>query len=116
MNGDVEFEHVIFSYPTRAEQVKSLMAEIKISKTSEHFYLSFFLCPPSKKRGFNALLLSVGRYVGLSVDQLFHFIFFALVAHTEVKFGIQIYHKNIKVKLCFGYDQAIFYRFMPLGL
>jgi hypothetical protein len=43
----------------------------------------------SKKGGHIALLLSVS----LSVSQftLFPFIFFALVAHTEMKFGIQIY-------------------------
>ena len=44
--------------------------------------------PPSKKGGHIALLLSVGRSVGRSVHQQFPFIFFALVAHTEMKFGM----------------------------
>jgi hypothetical protein len=38
-----------------------------------------------------ALLLFVGR----SIHQQFPFIFFALIAHIEMKFGIQIYCKNI---------------------
>jgi hypothetical protein len=42
------------------------------------------------------------------------FIFAALVAHTEMKFGMQIYYKNIQVKFCFGYDRAIFDRVMSL--
>jgi hypothetical protein len=58
-----------------------------------------FLCPPSKKGGHIALLLSVGLSVGRSVSrsvhQQFPFIFFALVAHIEMKFGIHIYRKNI---------------------
>jgi hypothetical protein len=54
--------------------------------------------------------------VGLSVHQQFTFIFFALFADIEIKFGIQIYHKNIKVKFCFDYDRAIFDRVMALGL
>jgi hypothetical protein len=33
-----------------------------------------------------------------------------------MEFGIQFYHKNILVKFCFGYDQAIFDRVMPHGL
>jgi hypothetical protein len=52
---------------------------------------ALFLCPPSKKGGHIALLLSVG----FSVQQQFPFFFFALVAHIEMKFGIQIYHKNM---------------------
>jgi hypothetical protein len=47
--------------------------------------------PPWKKGGHIALLLSVGRLV----HQQFPFIFFALDAHTEMKFGIQIHHENI---------------------
>jgi hypothetical protein len=61
--------------------------------------------------------------LGLSVHQHFPFIFLALVAHTEMKFGIQIF-KNILVKLqkyatiklYFEYDRAIFDRVMALGL
>jgi hypothetical protein len=55
------------------------------------------LCHLSKKGGHIALLLSVGRSVDLFVGPpaQFPFIFFALVALTELKFGIQIYHKNI---------------------
>lgn len=51
--------------------------------------------PPSKKGGYVALLLSVGRSVGQSVHQQFPFTFFAEVIHTEMEFGIKIYHKNI---------------------
>jgi hypothetical protein len=46
----------------------------------------------------------------------FPFTFFALVGHIEMKFGIQVYHKNILVKLCFGYHQTIFEGVMLLGL
>jgi hypothetical protein len=59
----------------------------------------------------------------------FLFIFFSLVAHIEVKFGIQIYHKNISVKLCFWVRSSHFWQsyapwtlikknltVMPLGL
>jgi hypothetical protein len=53
---------------------------------------------------------AVCQLVGLLVHQQFPFIFLALVAHTEMKFGIQIYYKNIKVKFCFGYNRAIFDR------
>lgn len=38
----------------------------------------------------------------------FSFFFFAEVRHTVKKFGVQIYHYNIKLKLCFGCDRAIF--------
>jgi hypothetical protein len=44
----------------------------------------------------------------LSVHQQFLFIFFALVAHTEIKLS--------RSKFCFRYDRAIFERVMPLGL
>jgi hypothetical protein len=63
--------------------------------------------------------MSVGRSVCLSVGtQQVPLIFFALVEHTEMKYGIQIYHKNILVKFCFGYNRAIFDRviLMPLGV
>jgi hypothetical protein len=59
-----------------------------------------------------ALLLSVGQ----SVHRQFPFIFFSLVAYTEMKCGIQIYLKNIEIKVCFWYKRAIFDRVMPLGL
>ena len=58
--------------------------------------------------------LSVGLSVGRSVHQQFPFIFFALLAHIEMKFGIQIYRKNIEVKFYFGYDRAIFDRVLAL--
>lgn len=38
----------------------------------------------------------------------FSFIFFTVVAHTDVKFGIQIYHVNILVKFLFEYNRAVF--------
>lgn len=38
----------------------------------------------------------------------FSFFFFAEVRHTVKKFDVQIYHYNIKLKLCFGCDRAIF--------
>lgn len=42
--------------------------------------------------------------------------FFPEVAHTaEMKFGAHVYHKNIYVKLCFGYGRAICDRVMPHG-
>lgn len=44
------------------------------------------------------------------------FIFFAEVALTEIKLGIQIYHKDSQVKFEFGYDRAIYGRVMHLGL
>jgi hypothetical protein len=77
------------------ELLWAILVSFDIFKYSQN-YISPFLCPPSKKGGHIALLLSVGRYVGdgLSVQQ-FPFIFFALVAHIEMKFGIQIYCKNI---------------------
>jgi hypothetical protein len=46
----------------------------------------------------------------------FPFNFFALVAHIEMKFGIQIYHTNIYVKFSFEYDRAIFDTVIPIGL
>jgi hypothetical protein len=52
--------------------------------------------------------------VCLSVHHQFPFTFFALVAHTEMKFGLQIYHKNIYV-FCFGYDRAILTELCPLN-
>jgi hypothetical protein len=55
------------------------------------------LCPSSKKGGHIALLLSVGLSVSPPA-----FIFFTLVAHTEIKFGIKIYHKNIYVIYVLG--------------
>jgi hypothetical protein len=51
-------------------------------------------CPLSKKGGHIALLLSVCLSVGRSSVYLstkFPFISFALVVHTQMKFGIQIY-------------------------
>jgi hypothetical protein len=55
--------------------------------------------PPIEKGGHIALLLFVGLLVGLyvlSVHQQFLFIFFAEVAHSEIKYGIiWIHHKNI---------------------
>lgn len=56
--------------------------------------MRIFIPPPSKKGGYVALLLSVGRSVQ-SVHQQFPFTFFAEVIHTEMEFGIKIYHKNI---------------------
>ena len=49
------------------------------------------LCPPSKKGGHIALLLSVSR----SVHQQFPLIFFAKDKHIEMKFCIQVYLDNI---------------------
>jgi hypothetical protein len=46
----------------------------------------------------------------------FPFILFSLVACIEMKFGIQIYYKNMYVKFCFGYNRAIFDSVMPLEL
>ena len=37
-------------------------------------------------------------------------------AHIEMKFGIQIYRKNIEVKFYFGYDRTIFAWVMALEL
>ena len=53
--------------------------------------LLWYLCPTSKKGGHIALLLSVCRLV----HHLFPFIFFAMDAHIEMKFGILICRKNI---------------------
>lgn len=36
------------------------------------------------------------------------------VAHTEMKIGIQIYHKNIYVKICFGYNCFIKTKKVPI--
>jgi hypothetical protein len=47
--------------------------------------------PPFEEGGHISLLLAVGR----SVHQQFPFIFFALDAHIEMKFGIWIYRKHI---------------------
>ena len=35
--------------------------------------------------------------------------------HTEMKFGIQVYHDNIQVKFDTGYDRAIFDTVLALG-
>jgi hypothetical protein len=69
--------------------------------------------PPFEERRAYCLICCC-RSVGLTVHQQFPFIliFFALVAHIEMKFGIQIYRtiyrKNIQNKFCFWYDRAIF--------
>lgn len=52
--------------------------------------------------------------ISLSVHQ--SYIFFSEIAHTEMKFIIQIFHENIFVKFCFRYDRAIFDTGMLLGL
>lgn len=52
--------------------------------------------------------------ISLSVHQ--SYIFFSEIAHTEMKFIIQIFHKNIFVKFCFRYDRAIFDTGMLLEL
>lgn len=44
----------------------------------------------------------------------FLFISFAEDVYTEMKFGIQIHHKNIQVKFVFGYDLVIFTEFCTL--
>jgi hypothetical protein len=44
------------------------------------------------------------------------FSFFDLVAHIEMKFSIQICHKNIYVIFSFGYNHTIIDRVMALGL
>jgi hypothetical protein len=62
----------------------------RLNITSQLPFRATFLCPPSKKGGHIALLLSVGRYVGRSVHQQFPFIFFALVAHMVYRFIVRI--------------------------
>lgn len=63
---------------------------------------------------FPSVCLSVCQSVGRSTNS-FSF-FFAEVEHTEMKFIIQIYHKNIHVRFGFGYDRAIFDRVVLLEL
>lgn len=49
----------------------------------------------------------------------FPFILFAEILHTHwIKFGIpvQIYHDNVQVKFCFGFDWAIYGRVICLGI
>lgn len=67
-------------------------------------------CPLSKKGG----LAYCFAAISLSVHQ--SFIYFSEIAHTEMKFIIQIFHKNIFVKFCVQYDRAIFDTGMLLGL
>jgi hypothetical protein len=68
------------------------------------------------KVGHIAMLLSVSQFFCQSIHQQFLFIFFTEVAHTEMKFGIQIDHKNDENEICFSYNRAIFDRVMTLGL
>jgi hypothetical protein len=54
-------------------------------------------------------LQSYDPWISKSSNNLqFPFISCAEIPRTEMKFGIQIYHKNIYIKFCFGYDWAIF--------
>jgi hypothetical protein len=58
----------------------------------------FNYAPPPSKKGRHITkwcCLSVGLSIGQSSQFPFISFFFSLVAHTEMKFGIQIYYNNI---------------------
>lgn len=59
--------------------------------------MQYKICPPSKKRGPNALLLSVGQ----SVHKQFLFLF-AEVSHIEMKFGMQNHRKKSRSSCLLG--------------
>lgn len=62
--------------------------------------------------------LDITPYSCINILQ-FPFILFAEILHTHwIKFGIpvQIYHNNVQVKFCFGFDWAIYGRVICRGI
>jgi hypothetical protein len=69
--------------------------------------VDIFMPPPPFKEGGHIALL-------LSVHQQFPFIFFALVAHIEMKFGIQIYRKKSRSNTVLGMIEPFLTELCPL--
>lgn len=62
--------------------------------------------------------LDITPYSCINILQ-FPFMLFAEILHAHwIKFGIpvQIYHNNVQVKFCFGFDWAIYGRVICLGI